>query len=50
MKFTIGPHDPILTGWDAEVTADGVPKHRPSEILKRGCLASYQVTVTKTSG
>lgn len=34
----IGAHDPFLTGWDTKVTADGVPKHRPSEILKRGLL------------
>jgi crotonobetainyl-CoA:carnitine CoA-transferase CaiB-like acyl-CoA transferase len=34
----IGAHDPFLTGWDTKVTANGEPKHRPSEILKRGLL------------
>jgi crotonobetainyl-CoA:carnitine CoA-transferase CaiB-like acyl-CoA transferase len=31
-----GAHDPFLTGWDREVTTDGKPKHRPSEVIKRG--------------
>lgn len=31
-----GAHDPFLTGWDEKVTTDGVPKHRPSEMVKRG--------------
>jgi hypothetical protein len=31
-----GAHDPFLTGWDKEVTTDGKPKHRPSEVAKRG--------------
>ncbi len=31
-----GAHDPFLTGWDEQVTADGVPKHRASEMVKRG--------------
>jgi hypothetical protein len=34
----IGAHDPLLTGWDTKVTIDGVPKHRPSEMVKRGLL------------
>jgi len=34
----IGAHDPFPTGWDTEVTTDGVPKHYPSEILKRALL------------
>jgi len=34
----IGVHDPFLMGWDTKVTADGVPKHRPSEILEGGLL------------
>jgi hypothetical protein len=43
-KGNIGAHDPFLTGWDSKVTTDGVPKHRPSEILKRelmGFLSGY---------
>lgn len=32
----IGAHDPFLTGWDQEETADVVPTHRPSEVVKRG--------------
>ena len=31
-----GAHDPFLTGWDKEVTTDGKPKHRPSEVAKKG--------------
>jgi crotonobetainyl-CoA:carnitine CoA-transferase CaiB-like acyl-CoA transferase len=31
-----GAHDPFLTGWDQAVTTDGKPKHRPSEVVKRG--------------
>ena len=31
-----GAHDPFLTGWDEQVTTDGVPKHRASEMVKRG--------------
>jgi len=31
-----GAHDPFLTGWDREVTTDGKPKHRHSEVIKRG--------------
>jgi hypothetical protein len=32
----IGMHDPVTTGWDTEVKGDGVPKHGPSKMLKRG--------------
>jgi hypothetical protein len=31
-----GAHHPFLTGWDAQVTTDGKPKHRPSEMVKSG--------------
>ena len=31
-----GAHDPFLTGWDKEVTTDDKPKHRPSEVAKKG--------------
>jgi len=31
-----GAHDPFLTGWDDKVSTDGVPKHRPSEMVKKG--------------
>lgn len=31
-----GAHDPFLTGWDEVVTTDGIPKHRASEMVKRG--------------
>jgi hypothetical protein len=31
-----GAHDPFLTGWVERVTTDGRPKHRPSEMVKRG--------------
>lgn len=34
----LGAHDPFLTDWDEKVTTDGVPKHRPSEMVKRGLL------------
>jgi crotonobetainyl-CoA:carnitine CoA-transferase CaiB-like acyl-CoA transferase len=30
-----GAHDPFRTGWDEQVTTDGVPKHRPSERFKQ---------------
>ena len=39
LQEEVGVHDPFLMGWDTKVTADGVPKHGPSEILKRGLLA-----------
>jgi crotonobetainyl-CoA:carnitine CoA-transferase CaiB-like acyl-CoA transferase len=31
-----GAHDPFLTGWNDNVSTDGVPKHRPSERMKQG--------------
>lgn len=31
-----GANDPFLTDWDEAVTTDGQPKHRPSEMVKRG--------------
>jgi crotonobetainyl-CoA:carnitine CoA-transferase CaiB-like acyl-CoA transferase len=34
----LGAHDPFLTGWDDKVTTDGVPKHRHSEMAKRGLI------------
>lgn len=34
----LGAHDPFTTDWDQKVTGDGVPKHRPSEIAKRGLV------------
>jgi hypothetical protein len=34
----LGAHDPFLTGWDEKLTADGVPKHRPSQVVKRGLV------------
>lgn len=33
-----GACDPFLTGWEQKVTTDGVPTHRPSEMVKRGLL------------
>jgi len=45
----IGLHDPFLMGWDTKVTADGVPKHRPSEILKRGLPGFLSGAATRTS-
>ena len=40
----LGAHDPFLTGWDEKVTTTGVPKHRPSEMVKgriHGFLEGY---------
>jgi len=31
-----GARHPFLTGWDASVTTDGVPTHRPSQMVKSG--------------
>jgi hypothetical protein len=31
-----GACHPFKTGWDATVTTDGVPTHRPSEMIKSG--------------
>jgi hypothetical protein len=31
-----GAHHPFLTGWDEQVTTDGKPKHRPSEMIESG--------------
>jgi hypothetical protein len=31
-----GARHPFNTGWDSEVTTDGVPTHRPSEMVKSG--------------
>lgn len=34
----LGAHDPFQTGWDEKVATDGVPKHRPSEMVERGLV------------
>lgn len=31
-----GAHHPFRTGWDETVTTDGVPKHRPSDMVLEG--------------
>jgi crotonobetainyl-CoA:carnitine CoA-transferase CaiB-like acyl-CoA transferase len=39
-----GAHDPFLTGWDEKVTTNGLPTHRPSEMVKgriHGFLEGY---------